>query len=349
MKPIYLDNAAATPLENKVKLVMEPYFSEKFYNPSANYLSAKSVSKDIEKARADIAYWLGSKPNEIIFTAGGTEANNLALNGVMELNPEANLVVSAIEHESVLKPAEKYNHKFAPVDKEGQINLTKLQSLIDNKTVLVCIMYASNEIGTLQPIIQVSKIIEKIRNSRINDNNKLPIYLHVDACQAPSYLDLHVSRLGVDLMTLNSGKIYGPKQFGALYILGFAEALTLVQKDREQETIRLNQLQKYFIDKLTGKIPESIINGSIKRRLPNNVHITIPGQDNEILLMRLDEMGIICASGSACNASNEDVSTTLTAIGISEKDAQASLRFTMGRSTTKEDIKYVINALKSIV
>ncbi len=374
-KTIYLDNAAATPMDNRVRLVMEPYFSEKFYNPSAQYLNAKAVSKDIEKARGDIAHWLGCKPNEIIFTAGGTEANNLAIKGIMEQFPEANLVVSAIEHESVLKPAEIYNHKLAPVDKDGRVNISKLEALIDDKTVLISIMYANNEIGTVQSILDVSKLISKIRKSRKND---IPLYFHTDACQVPSYLDLHVTRLGVDLMTLNSGKIYGPKQFGALYvnrhvklsaqilgggqeggmrsgtenpanIVGFAKALDIAQTSRIDETKMLNELKDFFIDEINKALPDAYINGSTRNRLPNNVHITIPGKDNELLLMELDELGILCASGSACSASNEEVSTTLTAIGLSEKDAQASLRFSMGRSTTKEDIEYVVKSLQKVV
>ncbi len=377
-KIVYMDHAAATPVDSRVKLAMDPYFSDKFYNPSANYLSAKAVSKDIDNARAGIAHWLGCKSNEIVFTAGGTEANNLAINGVMELYPEANLVVGAIEHESVLKPAEKYNHKIAQVLPDGQIDLKKLESLIDNNTVLISIMYANNEIGTIEPLLKISRIISKLRKNRRNSNNSLPLLLHTDACQTPSYLDLHVSRLGVDLMTLNSGKIYGPKQFGALYvnrhielspqilgggqerglrsgtenpanIVGFAQALALVQENRIEESNRMKQLQDYFIDKITKNISTVKINGSRSKRLPNNIHLTFMGQDNEILLMKLDEMGIICASGSACSASLDDISPTLIAIGIDENDARASLRFSMGKTTTKTDINYVVDSLLKIL
>lgn len=377
-KSVYLDNAAATPMDKAVKIAMEPYFSVKFYNPSAQYLSAKAVSKDIETARTEIAHWLGAKSTDIFFTAGGTEANNLALNGIMSLYPEANLVVSAIEHESILKPAEQYNHKVAPVDGRGNIDLAKLEKLIDDKTVLVSVMYANNEVGTIQPLSQITKMIEKIRKSRNNDGNELPIYLHADACQAPTYLDLHVAGLGVDLMTLNSGKIYGPKQFGALYvnrhvnispqilgggqerglrsgtespanIIGFAKALNLVQDNRTKESERLSELQNFFIRELVKIIPNIKINGSIKKRLPNNVHITIPGQDNELILMKLDELGIQCASGSACNASSDDISPTLIAIGLSEEDAKSSLRFTMGNHTKKNDIEFVVSSIAEIL
>lgn len=291
---VYLDNAAATPMDDEVRLVMEPYFTDNFYNPSATYLSAKAVAKDIEQARTDIAYFMGCKASEIVFTAGGTEANNLAINGIMQLHPEANLIVSSIEHESVIKPAEQYNHKLAPVNNDGLIDLQKLEKLIDDKTALVSVMYANNEIGTIQPLKLISKLLTKVRQNRALTKNELPIYLHCDACQAPAYLDLHVSQLGIDLMTINSGKIYGPKQFGALFIsrhininpqvlgggqerglrsgtenpaniVGFAKALSLVQKCREAESRRLSELQNLFISELSKNIPEIVINGSRKK------------------------------------------------------------------------------------
>lgn len=376
-KSVYLDNAAATKMDDQVKKVMDPYFSTKYFNPSATYLSAKEVAKDIEKARAEIAFWLGCKPTEFIFTAGGTEANNLAISGVMSNFPEGNLIVSLIEHDSVFKLAEKYEHKVAPVNNDGLIDLTKLEKLIDDKTVLVSIMYANNEIGTVQSIKQISKIIEKIRKSRKSNEIKYPIYLHIDASQAPSYLDLHVASLGIDLMTLNSGKIYGPKQFGGLYvnrsielipliigggqenglrsgtespanILGFSEALKLAQTNRKSEVKRLQELQLFLVKELNNKIPGIVINGSLKQRLPNNLHITIPGKDNEQLMMKLDEEGIQCATGSACSASSSETSNTLKALGLSEEAARSSLRFSMGKYTTKNDLIYLIKILEKI-
>lgn len=371
---IYLDHAAATPMDSRVALAMQPYLSDKFYNPSATYLAAKDVLKDINRARSTSAHWLGCSSEEIIFVAGGTEANNLAVCGIMNRYPEANLVVSSIEHESVIKPAEKYKYKLIPVSPDGQINLEKLESLIDDQTVLVSVMYANNEIGTVQPLSKISKLLQQIRTNRSLSNNQLPLYFHSDACQTPAYLDLHVKSLGVDLMTLNSGKIYGSKQFGALYlnrqikllpqilgggqergyrsgtenpanIIGFAEALNLAQSAKAEESRRLKQLQAYFIDLLTQSVPNLKVNGSIKNRLPNNVHVTIAGQDNELLLMKLDEIGIQCASGSACNASSDEISLTLTAIGLTRAEARSSLRFSMGKSTSKNDIDYVVDGI----
>lgn len=375
---IYLDHAAATPMDPAVAKAMQPYFTEKFHNPSALYLAAKAVSHDIADARAKVAARLGARPGEIVFTAGGTEANNLAIHGVMRQYPDANLVVSAIEHESVLRPSAEYDYKEAPVLAHGEVDLAALEKLIDDRTVLVSIMYANNEIGTIEPLSQVAELLDGIRKARAKKGNDLPLYFHTDACQAAAYLDLHTARLGVDLMTINGGKIYGPKQSGALYvragmelkpqilgggqerglrsgtenvagIIGLSAALELVQDCRHDEISRLQGLQRLFIELLEEKLPGVQVNGSRRHRLPNNVHITIPGQDNERLVMALDEVGVQAAAGSACSASNEEPSHVLRAIGLSESDAQASLRMTMGRSTDEAVVRTTVDKLVSLV
>lgn len=369
--PIYLDHAATTPVDPAVLAVMEPYFTEKAYNPSATYEAARQIKHEVEAARASIAYHLGTRPSELIFTAGGTEANNLAINGIMQLYPDSEIVVSAVEHDSVLKPASQYDVKTIPVDTKARVDLVKLEASITDKTVLVSIQYANNELGTIQPIKEIAQIIAKKRGSRSDD---CPLYFHTDACQASNYLDLHVSRLGVDLMTINASKIYGPKQIGCLFvasglkikpqilgggqergqrsgtenvpeIIGFSKALNLVQGSRHDEIKRLKELQSYFIEQLLEKIPTVEINGSQKHRLANNVHITIPGKDNETLMMQLDDQGIICAVGSACSASNEEPSHVLKAIGLTDDSARSSLRFSMGQSTTKDQVDYVVSTL----
>lgn len=372
---IYLDHAAATPVDKRVLKAMQPYFAEEFYNPSAIYLSAKKVKKDIEQARSEVAKILGSRSAEITFTAGGTEANNLAIQGVMEQFPDANIVVSAIEHESVLAPAGKYDVRIAAVDEQGIIDVKKLEKQIDDKTALVSVIYGNNEVGTVQPLRQIAQLLEQIRSRR---KGNLPLYFHTDACQAGAYLDLHVNRLGVDLMTLNGGKIYGPKQSGALYIktgvqfkpqilgggqeraarsgtenvagiIGFAKALELAQKAKLTEVKRLQKLQSLFIELLQQNIPNIEINGSLKQRLPNNVHVTIPSQDNERLIMALDEAGILCAAGSACSASDEEPSHVLKAIGLTDEQTQSSLRFSIGKSSTEADIRLVAISLNKLV
>lgn len=353
---------------------MQPFYIEKFYNPSATYLAAKAVGRELAEARASIAMQLGARPAEIIFTAGGTEANNLAISGVLARFPEGNVVVSAVEHESVLAPAGQYDCRQVAVQPDGMLDIAALEAAIDEKTALVSIMYANNEVGTIEPLREVAQIIAKKRAER-GGKGALPLYLHTDACQAANYLDLHVSRLGVDLLTINGGKIYGPKQSGVLYVgaqvqlqpqvfgggqerglrsgtenvaqcVGLAAALDIAQTMRHDETERLQTLQKYFFTELTKVLPTAVINGSHKKRLPNNLHFTIPGVDNERLLMQLDEAGIMAAAGSACSASDEEPSHVLRAMGISESDAQASLRLTMGRTTAQAQLTHVLAVLK---
>jgi cysteine desulfurase len=373
-QPIYLDYAAATPMDERVLAAMRPYFSDQFYNPSATYLAAKQVAYELAEARSAIAEWLGARVPEIIFTAGGTEANNLAIQGIMRKYPEANLIASAIEHESVLQTAAQYTVHSVGVDGQGLLDIEELRSTIDEHTVLVSVMYANNEVGTIEPIRDVTHVIADIRTKRRAAGNTLPIYFHTDAAQAANYLDLHVARLGVDLMTLNGGKIYGPKQSGVLYVksdvtlepliygggqerglrngteniaaaIGCATALTLAQQARPEETYRLQNLQQQFFAQLKTQIPNVVINGSLKKRLPNNVHVTVPGTDNERLLVQLDEAGILAAAGSACSASSEEPSHVLSAMGVSEADAQSSLRFSMGRQTTKEMVGVAVGTL----
>lgn len=375
---VYLDYAAATPTDPTVANAMQPYFAKAFYNPSATYLAANEVRRDVNAARAGVAKWFGARSAEIVFTAGGTEANNLAIHGVMQQYPKANLVVSAIEHESVLEPAKSYPHKIAKVDSQGLIDLTDLKKKIDDQTVLVSIIYANNEVGTIQPMREIGQLVANIQRHRQKRGSKLPLFLHTDACQAPAYLDIHAKRFGVDMMSINAGKIYGPKQCGALFvsakvllkpqilgggqerglrsgtenvaqIVGLATALDLVQNRRPAEVKRLKDLQGHFLKQITEQLPSTVINGSLHKRLPNNVHLTFPGTDNERLIFQLDEVGIQAAAGSACTASNEEPSHVLKALGLSDAEAQSSLRFTTGFQTTKADINYVIKTLKRLL
>lgn len=378
---IYLDYAAATPTDSAAIEAMSPYISNSFFNPSAVYQAAREVRKDLEVARATVANVLGAKDQEVIFTAGGTEANNIAIRSIMEKYPNGNIVVSAIEHESVLMPAGAFNIRIAPVSTKGLVDVTKLADLIDQNTVLVSVMYANNEIGTVQPLSEISKIIEQKRTDRIKSRNQsdtLPLYFHTDACQAANYLDLQVSRLGVDLMTLNGGKIYGVKQSGCLYVkagvninhfilgggqengirsgtenvsgqIAFATMLQKVQLDRKHEVYRLQQIQKQFIATLSQNLSDIIINGDLKHRLPNNINLIFPGADGERLLMELDEAGIMVATGSACTASNDLPSHVLLAIGLQEVEAAASIRITFGRPTTENDAQEAVRQLITVV
>ena len=374
---IYLDHAAATPVDDAVIAAMQPYFSDVFYNPSATYLPAKQAREVLEDARDGVAHWLGARPTEVIFTAGGTEGNNLAISGVMANFPNCSVTVSGLEHESVLAPAEQFNCSVALATEQGRVDLGDLRQKIAPNTVLVSVMYANNEVGTIQPLRHISTMLAEIRAERKKAGNETPLYFHTDACQAANYLGLSVASLGIDLMTLNGGKIYGPKQTGVLYAashvklspiirgggqerglrsgtenvagaVGFTTALDVAQTSRQNEVARLNEVKNGAIRLLCQKIPGVTVNGSLKYRLPNNVHLTLPGMDNERVLIQLEDRGFLAAAGSACSASSEEPSHVLRAMGISDEAAQSSLRITMGRSTTEADMESFVHALTEI-
>ena len=377
-KNIYLDYAAATPMDKRVLLAMEPYFSTEFYNPSATYLVARAVGVDIEQARAKIAGLLGSRPGEIIFTSGATEANNLAIRGVAEAHPDGQILVSAIEHASVLAPAEHLKAKQIPVSTKGIVDLGWLGKNISAKTMLVSVMLVNNELGSVQPLHEIAELIKTERKSRQSSRNKLPIYLHTDAAQAANFFDLHVSRLGVDLMSVNGGKLYGPKQTGFLYvragtsltaqimgggqefgkrsgtenvagIMALAEAFAIAQKTKALEVVRTKQLLGQMSRGLEKIFPAVQINGSAKHRAPHILSASFEGFDNERLMIELDERGIQVAVGSACSASDDEPSHVLSAIGLPESAAQATLRFSFGRQTSPSDIEKTLSTLQTLV
>lgn len=373
-KRIYLDYASATPLDERVEQAMKPYWRDIFYNASAIYEGGIEAKKHLTAARLTIAKSFGSKPAEVVFTSGGSESNNLAVHGIMQCFDGANMLASEIEHDSILKPAEKYSHKIIKVDKIGRILLDDLAKKIDDKTVLVSVQLANNEIGTIQPIKKISSLIDEIRKNRLERGIKLPIYLHTDACQALNYVDINAARLGVDLISVNGGKIYGPKGSGALFVragiklmpiiegggqelgyrsgtenlagaTGLAEALKITQAMRDDEVKRIGGLNDYFKKTVARTIPLATYNGPAKNRLPNNLNFTFTGIDNERLIMRLDMLGIACSAGSACSASSESPSHVLRAIGLTDEAARSSLRFSIGRQTTKKDIDIAIKFL----
>jgi cysteine desulfurase len=376
--PVYFDYAATTPVDPKVLVAMLPFFSDNFYNPSAIYQKSRDVKKLLANCRSDVAKCLGAKDSEIVFTAGASEANNLAIRGVMENQPGANLVVTAIEHDSVLNTAKNYDHKICAVNQLGIVEPAELAKLIDDKTVLVSVMLANNEIGTIQPLKEIAEIINRVRGDRLSVGNQTPLYLHSDAAQGLNYTDIHVSRLGVDLMSLNAGKIYGPKQSGALYvkagvvlapiiygggqeyglrsgtenipaIVGLAEAIKITEKIKLKEVERLKKLQKLLLEELEASSINFALNGSLKKRLPNNLNLTFFGEDNERLLILLDNAGFLVATGSACSASSSEPSHVLRALGLANKDINSTLRITFGRQTTAEDVLGLVAALKNLL
>lgn len=378
MKSIYMDYAAATPLDKRVLEVMQPYWQDQFYNPSSSYLASRQVKADLEAARARVAHWLGAKSSEIVFTAGATESINMAMHGVMSFFPQGNTLVGHTEHDAVLSSSAVHDNRVIPVHSNGMIDLDKLQTMIDDKTVLVSVGYANNEVGTIQPLREIAQIIAQVRVQRQKTDNDLPIYFHTDASQAAAYLDLHVARLGVDLMTLNGGKMYGPKQTGALFvragvkmssyingggqefglrsgtenvpgIVGLATALDIAQTDRKAVSIKQAELRDELQKLLQKNFPGMLVNGNQKKRLPNNLHVSWPGVDGERLVMQLDEQGLQAATGSACAANKNRVSHVLQAIGLDDSARQGSLRLTLGAKTTAQDIKLAVELITNNV
>jgi len=373
MKRIYLDYAAATPVNPKVMKVMEPYFTDIFYNPSALYQGSRQAKAGLEAAREQTAQIIGCRPSEVIFTAGGSESTNLAIQGIMTKFPEGNMVLSAVEHEAVREPSLAFQHETAPVDSKGRVQIDELKMLIQPHTVLVSVMMVNNEVGTIQAIKEIAVLIKNLQKIRKLENNDTPLYFHTDACQAPNYLDVNVARLGVDMMTLNGGKIYGPKQSGILYLkagvvlnslikgggqemgyrsgteniafaVGFAKALGLAQKSRVVNTKKVSDLRDYFSQQLQERF-DTKISGHAIHKIANNVHAVFDEVDNERVIFALDDSGVDVAAGSACSASNDEASHVLTAMGYSEQESRSSVRFTLGNQTTKSEIDLVLDKL----
>lgn len=386
-KNIYLDYAATTPLDPRVEKIMRPFWHDHFGNPSSLYKKGKEASEAITKARGEIAQISNSKPQELVFTAGGTESVNLAIFGVarafeLAKKKKGHLIASTIEHHAVLNSLnalaeEGWDTTLVKVDKEGVIKLEDLKSAIREDTVLISVMYANNEVGTIEPIAEIGKWLQKLNATRVA-KNLAKIYFHTDACQAAGALELNVAKLGVDLMSVNGSKIYGPKQTGLLYvkagtklrslifgggqekglrsgtenvpgIVGLAEALKLAQKDRAKENRRLTKLRDYFFTQLTKQVPNIILNGSKAKRLPNNLNVSLQDVEGESLLLYLDSYNISVSTGSACSTTNSDPSHVILALGRSDRDALSSVRFTLGRATRQQDLAYVLKILPPLV
>lgn len=404
-KNIYLDYAAATPVDPKVTTAMRPFWSSFFGNPSALYKQGREAKKAVNDSRKLIANIIGARLEEIIFTAGGTESCNLAIFGSARMNTDfktnkhgsPHIITSAIEHYAVLQSIEAQKGESCKVtvlnvNKDGLINIKDLQKAIRPETILISIMYANNEIGTIEPIAEIGKLLQRINADRLQ-NELSRIVFHTDACQAAGFLDLNVGRLGVDLMSVNGSKIYGPKQTGFLYvkngialrpliygggqernlrsgtenvpgIVGLAKALALVTEDKKFRNWEIGKLQGYFISKLMNIDGVELIGpdprvplgqkqfsdrGEPSGRLPNNISITIKGVEGEALMLYLDSYGIAVSTGSACSTGGSDASHVLLAIGRSEKEAKSSIRFSLGKSTTKADLNYVLKVLPGII
>ncbi len=380
---IYLDHAATTPIDASVLKSMQPFLEDGYANPSSLYSAARTTRLAVEAARAQVADMLGAKITEIVFTSGGTEGDNLAVQGVLRAHPGAHWVTTAIEHDAVLGCVEPLTHRghaaaVVAVKPNGIVETSAIAAAISDHTVLVSVILTNNEIGTIQPISDIAKLVAAVRTDRAKRGVKLPIYLHTDAVQAANYLNLSVARLGVDLLTLNGSKIYGPKGTGALYlrhgtviepllygggqergrrsgtenvagVVGLATALKLATTTREAESRRLVPLRDRLIQGIQAALPDAILNGDPGRRLPNNVNFTIPGAEGEGLVLYLDNAGILASTGSACSTGNLDPSHVLLALGRTPDEASSSLRLTFGRSTDQAAIEKVLETLPGIV
>jgi cysteine desulfurase len=420
---IYMDYASTTPADTRVAKVMQKYESQEFGNPSSIHALGVSAKRAVEDSRKKIANILNCRPSEVVFISGGTEGDNLAILGIAKSIREkykykgGHIITTAIEHQAVLAPCralekEGYEVTYLPVSKDGFVNPEDVKKALRPDTFLVSIMYANNEIGTIQPIAEIAKVIRRFRSrskelklsallstfpkkvdsldseSAINSEFQFPLF-HTDACQAPGALLLNVAKLGVDLMTLTSSKIYGPKGIGCLYIkngvelspliygggqergmrsgtenvagiIGFAEALYLGTgtPSWKSEAFRLAKLRNYFAEVILKTIPDAEINGYLElgtpsekfdRRLPNNLNVYIPDIENEHLVIELDAIGVAISSGSACNSNETNGSHVIDALGYGKERGLGSVRFSLGRSTTKKDIDYVIKSLPEII
>ena len=365
---IYLDYAAATPVSKKAFEAMLPYFSDQFFNPSAIYMPAKQVRSAYDAAKADIAHCIGAKGNDIIITASATEANNIAFTTVTK-----KCLVLDTEHDSVLNVAKNYQHDFIKVSKDGTIDLNDLKSKLDQDVELISISLANNELGTIQPLAEIAEIIRAEKFNRLKNGIKTPLYFHSDASQAMNLIDINISRLGVDLLTLNSAKVYGPKGIGALYIshdlklqpyilgggqenglrsgtenvagvVGFAAAFKDAKEHINTNRKKYEKLKAIFIHEIGNEylIP-------IKKQLANFCPLIFPGIDAERVIFKLEEQGIYVSTGAACAASKGKKSHVLKAIGLTDDEIAGSLRITFGANTTETDIITAAQAIKTAV
>lgn len=376
---VYLDHAATTPLDRRVFKVMKPWFTNKFGNPSSFHSPGKEAKDAIEAARIKIAKILSCRAEEIIFTSGGTESDNLAVLGLARANAGAgnHLVVSAIEHHAVLEAAAQLEREGFVVSRvapntAGFVELEAIKAAIRPNTILVSVMYANNEIGTIQPIAEIGNWLQKHRGEK-----KYPVF-HTDACQAAGALELSIEKLHVDAMTINGSKIYGPKgvgllclrkdlraqplQFGGAQerglrsgtenvpgIVGLAAALELADREKNKESARLTKLRNKLLIGILLSIPKTKLNGHKIARLPNNANISFLDVEGEALVLYLDAKGIFVSTSSACTSASLEPSHVLLALGKSPEEAHGAMRFTLGRSTTEKDIDYVLKVLPPLV
>lgn len=404
-KRIYFDHAATTYVDPRVERAMRPYWNIEYGNASALYEEGRRAKEAIDASRKNIANILGASSDEIVFTGSGTESDNLAILGVARAHAEKgrHIITTAIEHHAVLNSCKQLEKEgfavtYLPVGADGLVSPETVRDALRPDTILVSVMYANNEIGTIQPISEIAKTVKEYREKKekgqLKIENCLPAgasaqagklkidektpFFHTDACQAAGFCDMSVGRLGVDLLTANGSKIYGPKGIGFLYvrrgiklqpivygggqekrlrsgtesvaqIVGLGEAFALAHREREAESARLAELRDYTIAGITTRVPKVVLNGHPTTRLPNNVNVSILDIEGEAMVLYLDEKGIACSTGSACTSESLEPSHVILALGRPYEFAHASMRFTLGKRNTKADVDYLLAVLPEIV
>ena len=374
MRRIYLDYAATTPTHPEVVKTMLPYFTEVFGNPSSIHSYAQEAKGAMEEARAKVASFIGARDEEIIFTSGGTESDNTAIMGVAYANESKgnHIITSSIEHHAVLETCEFLEKRgFAltclPIDGNGLVAPDDVKKAITDKTILISIMHANNEIGTIQPIAEIGQIAREAG-----------VYFHTDAVQTTGHLPIDVNNLGVDLLSMSAHKLYGPKGVGGLYIrkgtrmlpfmhgggqergwrasthnvpgiIGLGRAIEIARQEMDEEAERLTSLRDKLITGIFDRIDNVRLNGHPQNRLPNNINVSVSFVEGESMCLNLDLEGICASTGSACTSGNLEPSHTLLALGLSHEHAHGSLRFTLGKWTSDEDIDRVLETLPRIV
>lgn len=370
----YFDNAATTRVKKEVLEEMSPYFHEKYGNPSSLYSIGRISKKAIEEARKKVANLINCKPNEIYFTGCGSESDNTIIKGIANSYRKKgkHIITSQIEHPAVLHTCQALENQgfevtYLKVNKEGFVNVEELRNSIRNDTILISIMFANNEIGTIQPIEMISKI------ARMHN-----IVFHTDAVQACGNIPIDVKRMGIDSLSLSGHKLYAPKGIGALYvragiefekfmdgghqeknkragtenvagIVGLGKACELANIHLKEHMQHLKELRDYFVSQVEEKIEGAVLNGSLENRLPGNANFAFPYVDGEALLLNLDAKGICASAGSACTSGSSAPSHVLSSIGLSDELAHSSLRLTFGEDNTKEDVDYLVENLCEIV
>lgn len=369
---IYLDNAATTEIHENVLKEMIPFLKEHYGNPSSMHRLGRVSNKAVKKVRKQIADLISAEPEEILLTSGGTESNNTVLYGITHANQGNHIITSSIEHEAILEPCKKLEKEgfeitYLPVNREGLVNPEDFKQSIKENTCLASIMFANNEVGTIQPIREISKICQEKK-----------IFFHTDAIQAIGKVNINVKGLGVDLMSISSHKINGPKGVGALYIrkgipmepfivgggqenglrsgtenvagqVGFGKACQLAKENLEKNIIHFKNLRDTLVSKVLEEIPHVTINGHPEKRIPSNAHFSFLGVNGEDLIIKLDEEGIAASTGSACSVKTQKESHVLKSMGFSHDQIAGSLRLTVGTSNTILEIEKTVITLKNVV